>query len=259
MTKPRILFWDIESLPIIKRDWSLYPSFGNYKEVIHDWSIICISYKWAGENKTYRVSVTDNKRKLDRTTVRDDSSLLRAFVPVLEEADWAVAHNGDKFDVKKLRARLVINGLSPNAPFKQYDTLKVAKREFGFTSNRLDDLGVMLGVGRKIKTDYDLWIGCENADLAALHKMGMYCNGDVRLLERVYNKIKVFDTQHPNMNVIQDTALCCQTCGSSKVQKRGYRLNTRVGDRFQRFKCMACGSWGSRPAPKPMGKETRLR
>ena len=52
-------------------------------------------------------------------------------------------------------------------------------------------MGEYLGVGNKIKTEFDLWkdIILGN-DKVAMTKMIDYCKEDVRLLERVYNKLR---------------------------------------------------------------------
>lgn len=243
----KVLFWDIETLPMIKRAWSLWQRFGTPQEVIQDWSIICICYKWLGEKKVHTISVRDGllKSDINAETVRDDGGVVERFAEVLNSADVVVAHNGIAFDMKKFRARLIKHDGKPLAPVKEYDTLRVAKSLFAFTSNRLDALGEYFGVGRKIKTDYDLWIRCEQGEMKALKEMEKYCRGDILVLEKVYNKLAPHDRLHPNHNVYNKTEDACPTCNSFNVQRRGSRM-TRVSE-FWRYQCLSCGCWSSRP------------
>ena len=170
------------------------------------------------------------------------------MIPFFEEADFAVGHNSTSFDFKKIRTRMIKHGLSPHASCKSYDTLKVAKAIFSFSSNKLQYIANYLGHKGKMETGgFDLWKRIDNGDIKAVHKMVAYNDQDIRVTEFVYDKLKAYDPQHPNMNVINDTEDACPTCGSEHVQYRGYRL-TRV-NKFHRIKCMnhECGAWFSKP------------
>ena len=46
--------------------------------------------------------------------------------------------NDIRFDVPKLKARMIIKGFKPFSSFKQIDTCVIAKKTFGFTSNKLE-------------------------------------------------------------------------------------------------------------------------
>jgi hypothetical protein len=67
----------------------------------------------------------------------------------LDEADIIRAHNS-RFDVGKIQARCLIHGLPPPSPYQQYDTLKVARRAFGFNDNRLASLAKLLKLPAKL-------------------------------------------------------------------------------------------------------------
>ena len=66
---------------------------------------------------------------------------------MFDEADVVIAHNGDKFDMRKANARF--GHYEPPMPVQQVDTLKVARKYFKFESNKLGDLGEHLGLGNK--------------------------------------------------------------------------------------------------------------
>lgn len=56
---------------------------------------------------------------------------------MLDEADIVITQNGRKFDQKKLNARFILNGFKPPSSYKHIDTLVIARKHFGFTSNKL--------------------------------------------------------------------------------------------------------------------------
>ena len=173
----------------------------------------------------------------------DDEKLVRDLWKVLDEADIVIAHNGDKFDVRKSNARFVFHGLKPPSPYKTVDTLKIARKHFSFNSNRLDDLGHYLGVGRKLPTTgKDLWLRCIRGDEDAWSRMIKYNAHDVALLERVYLQLRPWATSHPDLGSYSKK-LVCPTCHSRNLQHRGYNV-TKTGRR-QRLQCMDCGAWSS--------------
>lgn len=76
-----------------------------------------------------------------------------------------IAHNGKKFDIPKINTRFIINGLNPPSPYKQIDTLEVARKQFGFSSNSLDALATFFGFDNKDPHDFILWKSCLNGDV----------------------------------------------------------------------------------------------
>ena len=120
-----------------------------------------------------------------------DKNLLEIFIKSLNEADEVIGHNSKRFDTPWIRTRCLYHGINNVRPkYKEIDTLKIARNKFKFPSNKLDSLGDYLGVGRKIKTNRELWVDtvCKgNKD--ALNKMIEYCEQDVLLLEDVYKKL----------------------------------------------------------------------
>lgn len=107
---------------------------------------------------------------------------------LLNACDICIAHNGDRFDIKKINARFLFHGLPPPRPYKTIDTLKISRRNFGLSSHRQDDIGKFAGTGRKLKTDKDLWLDCIKGKKKALKQMKFYNAQDVVLLEKNYRK-----------------------------------------------------------------------
>jgi uncharacterized protein YprB with RNaseH-like and TPR domain len=151
-----------------------------------------------------------------------------------------VAQNGDAFDWKKFQTRCLILGLKPLDKIPSVDTLKTAKREFKFSSNKLDYISKSLGFEGKMETKKGLWMrviqGCESS----LKEMVDYNKVDVLELEKVYDKMLPYIRNHPDHRAYHSD-LCCKICGSKRLQKRGIRV-TRKGSR-QTYQCQECGGW----------------
>ena len=178
----KILIYDIETSYNIGKFWRAgYNLNINPGDIIHERAIICISYKWLGEEQVY--SLTWDKNQCDKF-------LLEQFIPILDEADMIVAHNGDRYDLKFIKTRALKHNLKMLINYKQFDTLKVAKAKFMFNSNKLDYISKFLGAEGKISTEMKLWDDiilrkCPKAMIEML----TYCEEDVRQLEIVYNAL----------------------------------------------------------------------
>lgn len=202
--------------------------------------MFCYAYKWAGEARTHVVSLDEFKTY--KKTPRDDKPLIESLYALFDEADVLIAHNGDSFDQKVANGRFWKHGLTPPAPYKQIDTLKVARKNFKLNSNKLDDLGNFLGVGRKERTGgIDLWYDVYHGDKKAIKKMRSYNKQDVNLLERVYYKELPWITNHPNTALYDNNPEACPNCGLGPMHKRGLtRTRTMT---YHRVQCQNCKSW----------------
>lgn len=236
--QPKILLLDIETSPNLGWIWGKYE-----QDVIkfkREWFILCFSAKWLDTPKIITKCLPDYR--LYKKDAYDDKELIKDLWLLLNEADIVVAHNGDKFDIKKINSRIVFHGMQPPAPFQSVDTLKIARRYFGFTSNKLADLVKSLSIGKeKINTGgFDLWIRCLAGNLTAWKEMSLYNKRDVELLEAVYYRLKPWDISHPNHSVYSATQVCSR-CGSDKLQSRGSYVSKTLT--YRRFWCVKCGGW----------------
>ena len=193
----RVLIYDIETSPNIGWFWRAgYKQNIQPNQITKERAVICVSYKWQGEDTVYNLNWDKNQ---------NDYFLIEQFIEVLNEADLIVAHNGDNFDLKWLRTRALIHGLHKNMlpNYKQFDTLKVAKSKLYLNSNRLDYISKVLGFEGKIQTTPDLWnkVVMLN-DRNALVDMLEYCDEDVRQLEKVYNELQYLDNPYVHSGVL---------------------------------------------------------
>lgn len=244
MTQLKVLLLDIESAPNLGYSWE------KYETTVFDFLIerymLCFTVKWLGDSKLYTHSLPDFKTwSKDQT---NDKELLEKLREYVDQADIIVGHNCDSFDIKIMNARFIANGILPPSPYKTVDTKKEAKKRFYLNSNKLDDIGKFLGLGRKMDTGgFKLWKGCMAGNPASWKKMELYNRQDVRLLEQVYLRLRPWMKNHPNV-AVAISRINCQSCGSANVQKRGFSYSKYT--KYQRIQCLDCGSWSQGPVIK---------
>ena len=226
-TNKKILFYDIETKPNISYTWEKWQTdVIAFKE---HWGLLCFAYKWKG-GKTKVLSLRTHKT---------EEKLVKELWKLFNEADLLVAHNGISFDTKKSNALFLRHKLPPPSPYKQIDTKVVAKKYFRFDSNKLDDLGDILGLGRKVQTGgFDLWLGCMKNEKKSWLLMEKYNKQDVDLLEKIYNRMLPYVENIPQVK--KDYGVC-PSCGSNNLQSRG-RWSYLTGD-YKRLQCQSCGHW----------------
>jgi len=243
-TKPKILLFDIETAPTLGYVWGLWDQNIGLNMIHSNWYVLCWAAKWLDEKKVMTSALPDFP--LYKREKENDREVMKALWKLLDEADIVIGQNGDAFDIKKSNARFIQHGMNPPTPYKTVDTLKVAKKYFKFDSNKLDHLGEVLGLGKKMQTGgFDLWKGCLSGDPKSWKKMVDYNVQDVELLEKVYLKMRPWMVNHPNFNVYQGSQWNCPNCGSPNCQKRGY-THTRVSV-SRRWQCKDCGAWSQGP------------
>lgn len=228
MTK--VLLFDIETSPNVGLTWGRYE-----QDVLHfkkEWELLSIAWKWLGEKSTHvrtRLNYKD----------RSDKAITAALWALLDEADIVIAHNGRKFDARKSSAKFLEHGMPPPSPYKVIDTVLVARSKFHLNSNKLDDLGKLLGVGRKKHhgEGIDLWLRCMAGDRKAYATMAAYNKQDVVLLEKVYLKLRPWMGAQGDVHMVDG----CPKCGSKHLQSRGFKAT--VASKYRQYQCQNCGAW----------------
>lgn len=228
MEKERgMLFLDIETLPNLGFYWDR-PWETSIIHTVKQWQILSFSAKWSGgKQETY----------IDHKT---DKGLMIKLWKLLDKAEVVIAHNGDKFDVKKINARFLFYNMPPPSPYRTIDTLKISRRYFGLMSHKQDDIGEYMGTGRKIKVDKELWLACIKGDKKALMYMKMYNAQDVVLLEKNYLRFLPWIKNHPNVGAYSDKTVCPK-CGSRNLIRKGVQQNSTTS--YHRILCTDCRGW----------------
>lgn len=242
---PKILIFDIETAPIRAFVWRIWKENVGLNQIDRDWYVMSWVAKWAYCEDILTDSLPNHEDNYKKD-VEDDSAILKTIWNLLDEADMVVAHNGDRFDIPKLNARFIYHGMKPPSPYKQIDTLKVAKYTFNFTSNKLDYLANYLGFGKKADTGgFSLWSGCMDGDPESWAKMVDYNKKDVVLLEDVYMVMRPWMKNHPNFGVyLESDESMCTACGCTNLisltDREDKYAYTNLG-RFELFRCVGCG------------------
>lgn len=236
----KVLLLDIETAPMLGYVWGLWDNNIALNQLHTDWYILSWSAKWLGDSPD-KVMYKDQR---NAKNIEDDSVILKEIWNLLDEADVVIHQNGTKFDIRKLNARFIQHGFPPPASFRQIDTLKIAKKHFGFTSNKLEYMTDKLCTKyKKLKhsdfSGFELWKECLAGNKKAWDSMKKYNMYDVLSLEELYNKLKVWD-KTINFNVYHDHFNIICKCGSIDFKQKGH-VFTNSG-KFKRFICNSCGA-----------------
>lgn len=229
--KPRILFLDIETRPIVAEVWKLYGvDHIGLNQVREFGGTICVGAMWGGDRRCQFYSDWQHGHR----------EMLEHIAQMWHEADAICGYNSDRFDLKKLKGEFVKEGMDPPKPVASIDVFKTVKREFAFDSNKLDHVASLLGVGRKVQHEgHALWTKCLRGDERARRTMERYCKQDVKLLEKVYLKLLPWIETHPYLG--KASGYSCNRCGSKNLTSQGEKRTKHF--RIQSLKCKDCGGW----------------
>lgn len=238
----KILTLDIETAPLESYTWGIWEQNVGLDMIKTEWSILSYAAKWL-DKKTVMYADTGGRGV---AKVRDDKKLVGEIWKLLDDADIVVAQNGARFDLKKINARLIVHGFGPYSPVRVVDTLSVAKKHFGFTSNKLEWQSKYLTDSPKSKhrkfPGFELWSEVLKDNPQAWREMEKYNKQDVISTEKLYLKQRPWIANHPNVGTYNLRAdVECPKCGSNHLQARG-RAVLQAGV-YWRYQCQTCGGW----------------
>lgn len=229
----RFLYLDIETTAILAHVWGLFDQNIALNQIEKDWSILSFAAKFSDEESMHYLDVRYE------SDIRDDSMLCVALHHLIQQADFVCAHNAAAFDVKKINARFLKHGLPPLQHYRVVDTLRIAKRSFKLTSNKLDYIATYFGIEGKLKDrkfpGQTLWNECLKRNLAAFEELEAYNKQDVVVLMQVHERLKSWDK---SVNNTVFTGNVC-ACGGDVVAIDKLKW-TNTGA-FQMYACRACG------------------
>lgn len=201
-----ILFIDIETRQLTLEGFGLFNQNFSLEQIAEDWSILSFCAKWYKD---------DTEIYHDVSEMTEDELLVKLY-ELFEQADFIVAHNGRRFDMKKIRARMIARGFKPHSPVRIIDTLEIAKKEFGFTSNKLQYLTQLLCKKNKKSTHakfpgFLLWQEFVRGNPEAIQEMREYNIVDVTSLEELYDILAPWSSTLPNFEVYSSTPTDLET------------------------------------------------
>jgi DNA polymerase elongation subunit (family B) len=234
----KVLILDIETAPIVGYVWGLWDQSVALNQIVEDWSVLSWSAKWLHSDK---VMYQDTRNE---TNPRNDKEILKGIWNLLDEADVVIGQNSKSFDIKKLNARFALNGMKPPSSFRQIDTMRIAKKHFAFTSNKLEYLTKGLCTDSKKSEHkkfpgFSLWKECLAGNLEAWKEMEMYNITDILSTEELYHKLKAWD-QSINFNTFHEAYHHQCACGSIDFKKHGFVYSNN--GKYRRFICEDCGA-----------------
>ena len=250
--KLKELFYDVETAPLPVYVWRLGDQSVRHNQLIRDENgkitfvkIICISYAWndGGAPKTL---VWDKNH--------DSAAMIKKFDALIAQADVVIGKNSDRFDNKHINTHRLLNDGAAIPDWTKHtdDIEKQMRKHFNLPSYSLDYFADLLGVGLKSKMEWDDWIDIvERDDPKKLKKMIKYCEQDVRITRKVFNKIKTHVTLKLNPNVLSQGEQVCVHCQSPRITKSGTRYYNK--SLYQKFHCNAHHGYAGKALIKKNG------
>lgn len=243
----KVLLIDIETSPNLVWAFGLRQQNIGLNQIVEQTRMLCFAAQWLGERKVHFYSEHHHDRL----------EMIQAAHDLLSEADVVMHYNGTSFDVPHLHREFLEQGMPPPEPFAQIDLLRTVRRQFRFSSNKLDNITRQLGLAGKVSHEgFGLWSACMAGDDAAWRRMKKYNRQDVVLLGELYELLQPWITTHPNANlydIASHDGQRCPKCGSDDLQRRGQQ-RTQVTI-YQRFRCNSCGGYSR--SSKSSGSSSR--
>lgn len=235
--KKTILTIDIERLPgTFNADFWDLNAFKNrriHPDMVTEWPrTICVAWNWYGTTKVEFASEWDDGRE----------QMLERVWEAYDQADVIYGHNVDRFDTRNLNAEWLTMGLVPPTPAKIVDTLKEARKTFGFESNTLASLTERLGIATK--TDkYSIQMGRDAVagDRPAQRQLKAYNVGDIHASCEFVDRLRGWIPSHPHniLGTIDDRPTCNQ-CWGDNLTRNGTKLAQQIT--YTLYRCGDCGA-----------------
>ncbi len=241
--KFKILFYDIESTPLKAYIWQLGKQVVRHNQLDKDYArygIICITYCWNDGEPAKCIDWGYEEQ--------DTAKVVEAFDKIAATADLVVGKNSTKFDNKMVNAARMFGGLPGNPSWTKYtDDLETQmRRHFRLPSQALDYISGELGLGGKIKMEFQDWIDIvekhPKRGRIALKKMCGYGLKDIEDTRTLWNKLSEHFEPKYNMNIVLNVnkgEQVCKWCGSHNLANRGSARYTPTCA-WQEYRCLDC-------------------
>ncbi len=237
---------DIETSPLQAWVWQTGKQFVGHKQLVKDHSrygIICVAYCWNNNKPAQSIDWGYDQQ--------DTGRLIKEFDEIVKEADMVIGKNSDRFDNKMINSARMFAGL-PGMPewIKYTDDLEKQMRKYlRLPSQSLDYISHQLGLGGKIKMEFQDWINIverNDGGWKSFHKMIKYNKKDVIDTRTLwYHLLEHFEPKF-NMATFNDERLCCrhEDCGSINLKRNGTRYQGKT--RYQEYRCLDCDRYAGR-------------
>jgi DNA polymerase elongation subunit (family B) len=242
VTGPRILTFDIETMPASVYSWGLFNQNHHIEQIIEPDRMISFAAKWNGEP---RVIFRSEYHHTPLGMVAD-------LFDLLDKADVVVTYNGDNFDlpwVQRMFHEQEI-GFPLPSPYVSVDLYRVIKRNERHLSHKLAYITARYNLtGKFDHHGFMLWREC-NGDFGSVIQrkawniMRRYNKQDVVTTDELFDEVRPYIKNIPAVALFGDAAPdrpMCPQCGSERMTRQGYkRTRTR---RYPQYQCQDCGRW----------------
>lgn len=245
--KPKILFYDIETSPLLAYVWGCGEQYVRHQQLHKErnmWGVICVTYCWNDGKPAQEINWGYHEQ--------DTAKVIAEFDEIIKQADHTIGKNSDRFDTKMLNANRMLAGLPGMPEWTKYtdDLEKQMRRYFRLPSQSLDYISDQLGLGGKIKMEMQDWIDIveqnKNGE-KSLAKMIKYGKKDVVDTRKLWNMlIEHFDPKF-NMGTFNNSSVpMCKhaDCGSTNIKRNGTRVAAKT--LYQMWVCTKCGRYAGR-------------
>jgi DNA polymerase elongation subunit (family B) len=226
-----ILVLDIECSPITAHVWDVWGKVGGPTKIVEPQRVMCWAAKWYGRSQPVMFASEYH---------HGPETMLRSVWELVNRADIVVTYNGIRYDIPHLRREWELAGLPIPRPHKDVDLYRVVKQAFKWESNSLNYVASRLGLGSKSDSGgLETWRRCMDGDAAAWEQFKRYNVDDVRLSERLYERLLPHISSHPHVRV--GDGLSCNRCGGTDLEDSG--SYTAVVHAYGMWRCRTCGGY----------------
>jgi len=255
---PNVIVLDVENAFTKAGVWRMWKQDIHMNAITEEWYMLSWALKRLFSDPKDMVS---DVLTPEEAIKGDDKRIMESIWEYVDAADIIIGHNLERFDIPKINTRCVINGLPPPMPFQTVDTLIAARRNFGFTSNKLDYLAKQFGVARKADNGgMERWIACTEGDPQALLDMEAYNRQDLIPTEEIYLCMRPYIKNHPNMGLyFKGDSDMCYKCGSTALSYIPDKFYYTGVNKYPAYRCNHCTSPGrSRFSAFGRGERTHI-
>lgn len=246
MNKPKILFYDIETTPLKAYVWGLGKQVVRHNQLVDgfsQWGIICITYCWDDGKPAQCIDWGYEQQ--------NTAWCITEFDKIINQADYVIGKNNKRFDDKMLNAARMFAGLPGMPEWIKYtdDLEQQMRRYFRLPSHSLDYISDQLGLGGKIKMEFQDWVHIVEKDpiygKKCFNKMCKYGKKDVVDTRTIWNKLVEHFEPKFNVGTFLNRKLACKQCGSYDVH---INKTGRVGGqvRYREYNCNSCNRYAGR-------------
>lgn len=262
--EPVIIFWDLEASLMSALTFGIWDTSIPASRITKHSHILSNSYAF-NDGEVQGIRLTP-----EQVRDGDDLDVVIDTIRAIEKADLMVTFNGNRYDKKLLNTRALFHNLPPIRYPAHCDLMQLAKREFKFPSNSMENISIYLGQEGKLATSGSrLWERCfnwqdyEECD-KALDEMLTYGKRDIIPTRELYKRFMGWSKNSPNLGLItkeingentkDNHILMCPHCGSEDVDKIGSKAYTSVSS----FDLYRCGEVDCRGLSRANANNTKL-